>query len=85
MRSEIFLINSCDVSSYVFVVISPLRNISSYDSVTDNIYKFFSVPHLQTVIQLLENMESCQLSSLSQAKVLPEVKISLSLSVCMCL
>ncbi|KAI5327702.1 hypothetical protein L3X38_027098 [Prunus dulcis] len=31
-----------------------------------------SVPHLQTVIQLLENMESCQLSSLSQAKVLPE-------------
>ncbi|CAB4279262.1 unnamed protein product [Prunus armeniaca] len=30
------------------------------------------VPHLQTVIQLLENMESCQLSSLSQAKVLPE-------------
>ncbi|XP_008238352.1 PREDICTED: tobamovirus multiplication protein 2B isoform X3 [Prunus mume] len=40
-----------------------------------------SVPHLQTVIQLLENMESCQLSSLSQAKVLPEVKISLSLSV----
>ncbi|CAL9029018.1 unnamed protein product [Prunus brigantina] len=31
-----------------------------------------SVPHLQTVIQLLANMESCQLSSLSQAKVLPE-------------
>ncbi|KAL6279734.1 hypothetical protein ACE6H2_016615 [Prunus campanulata] len=31
-----------------------------------------SVPHLQTVIQLLENMESCQLSSLSQAKVLQE-------------
>ncbi|EOY24068.1 Tobamovirus multiplication 2B protein isoform 2 [Theobroma cacao] len=26
-----------------------------------------SVPHLKTVIQLLENMESCHLSSLSQA------------------
>ncbi|OMO93127.1 hypothetical protein COLO4_17099 [Corchorus olitorius] len=26
-----------------------------------------SVPHLKTVIQLLENMESCQLCSLSQA------------------
>ncbi|KAM5573313.1 tobamovirus multiplication protein 2B [Rosa sericea] len=31
-----------------------------------------SLPHLQTVIQLLANMESCQLSSLSQAHVLQE-------------
>lgn len=34
-------------------------------------YKFFSIPHLRTVSQLLANMESCQLSSLSQAH-LPE-------------
>ncbi|PRQ18692.1 hypothetical protein RchiOBHm_Chr7g0208861 [Rosa chinensis] len=31
-----------------------------------------SLPHLQTVIQLLANMESCRLSSLSQAHVLQE-------------
>ena len=30
-------------------------------------FTFCSVPHLKTVVQLLENMESCQLSSLSQA------------------
>ncbi|XP_050377631.1 tobamovirus multiplication protein 2B [Argentina anserina] len=31
-----------------------------------------SLPHLQTVIQLLANMESCHLSSISQACVLQE-------------
>ncbi|KAL4295697.1 hypothetical protein GQ457_12G001440 [Hibiscus cannabinus] len=41
------------------------RAISSLDSHIDNGLQ--SVPHLKTVIQLLENMESCQLSSPSQA------------------
>ncbi len=42
---------------------------------------FCSVPHLQTVIQLLANMESCQLNSLSQAHLPKEVySLSLSLS-----
>ncbi|TQE08088.1 hypothetical protein C1H46_006362 [Malus baccata] len=53
------------------------RVISSLDAHMENGLQ--SVPHLQTVIQLLENMESCQLSSLSQAHVLQEVKISPSL------
>ncbi|KAK8599754.1 hypothetical protein V6N13_060423 [Hibiscus sabdariffa] len=44
------------------------RAISSLDSHIDNGLQ--SVPHLKTVIQLLENMESCQLSSLSQAHLL---------------
>ncbi|CAN6579754.1 unnamed protein product [Malus baccata var. baccata] len=47
------------------------RVISSLDAHMENGLQ--SVPHLQTVIQLLENMESCQLSSLSQAHVLQEV------------
>jgi hypothetical protein len=34
---------------------------------------FCSVPHLQTVIQLLANMESCQINSLSQAHLSQEV------------
>ncbi|GMI71750.1 tobamovirus multiplication 2B [Hibiscus trionum] len=42
------------------------RVISSLDAHVDNGLQ--SVPHLKTVIQLLENMESCQLSSLSQAQ-----------------
>ncbi|KAE8717526.1 Tobamovirus multiplication protein 2B [Hibiscus syriacus] len=42
------------------------RAISSLDAHIDNGLQ--SVPHLKTVIQLLENMESCQLSSLSQAQ-----------------
>ncbi|CAN6579753.1 hypothetical protein ACFX2I_037418 [Malus domestica] len=46
------------------------RVISSLDAHMENGLQ--SVPHLQTVIQLLENMESCQLSSLSQAHVLQE-------------
>ncbi|KAB2632189.1 tobamovirus multiplication protein 2B [Pyrus ussuriensis x Pyrus communis] len=46
------------------------RVISSLDAYMENGLQ--SVPHLQTVIQLLENMESCQLSSLSQAHVLQE-------------
>ncbi|CAN6712223.1 unnamed protein product [Malus baccata var. baccata] len=46
------------------------RVISSLDAHMENGLQ--SVPHLQTVIQLLENMESCQLVSLSQAHVLQE-------------
>ncbi|XP_022736849.1 tobamovirus multiplication protein 2B [Durio zibethinus] len=41
------------------------RAISSLDAHIDSGLQ--SAPHLKTVIQLLENMESCQLSSLSQA------------------
>ncbi|GMY29809.1 tobamovirus multiplication protein 2B [Fagus crenata] len=41
------------------------RVISSLDAHMENGLQ--SVPHLQTVIQLLANMESCQLNSLSQA------------------
>ncbi|TYI66390.1 hypothetical protein E1A91_D09G220900v1 [Gossypium mustelinum] len=43
------------------------RAISSLDAHIDNGLQ--SVPHLKTVIQLLENMESSQLSSLSQARL----------------
>ncbi|KAL6175964.1 hypothetical protein ACLB2K_052602 [Fragaria x ananassa] len=39
-----------------------------------------SLPHLQTVIQLLAKMESCQLTSLSKPHVLQEVNISRSLT-----
>ncbi|KAK8560822.1 hypothetical protein V6N13_026257 [Hibiscus sabdariffa] len=42
------------------------RAISSLDAHIDNGLQ--SVPHLDTVIKLLENMEFCQLSSLSQAQ-----------------
>ncbi|XP_065874923.1 tobamovirus multiplication protein 2B isoform X5 [Euphorbia lathyris] len=41
--------------------------ISSLDAHMDN--GFESLPHLKTVIQLLTNMESCQLSSLSHTCV----------------
>ncbi|KAK9927888.1 hypothetical protein M0R45_025051 [Rubus argutus] len=44
--------------------------VSSLDAHMENGLQ--SLPHLQTVIQLLANMESCQLSSLSQARVLQE-------------
>ncbi|XVF51929.1 hypothetical protein PTKIN_Ptkin04bG0223400 [Pterospermum kingtungense] len=40
--------------------------ISSLDAHIDSGLQ--SVPHLKTVIQLLDNIESCQLSSLSQAR-----------------
>ncbi|XP_016677228.1 tobamovirus multiplication protein 2B isoform X1 [Gossypium hirsutum] len=43
------------------------RAISSLDAHIDNGLQ--SVPHLKTVIQLLENMESSQLSSLSQSRL----------------
>ncbi|XVE65249.1 hypothetical protein DITRI_Ditri07aG0165800 [Diplodiscus trichospermus] len=43
------------------------RVISSLDAHIDSGLQ--SVPHLKTVTQLLENMESCQLSSLSQAQL----------------
>lgn len=46
------------------------RVISSLDAHMENGLQ--SLPHLQTVIQLLANMESCQLSSLSQVRVLQE-------------
>ncbi|XP_024042619.1 tobamovirus multiplication protein 2B isoform X2 [Citrus sinensis] len=55
--------------------------ISSLDAHVENGLQ--SVPHLRTVSQLLANMESCQLSSLSQAhlpektaKQPPEVKLT---------
>ncbi|XVF10997.1 hypothetical protein REPUB_Repub07fG0231300 [Reevesia pubescens] len=43
------------------------RVISSLDAHIDSGLQ--SVPHLKTVIQLLENMESCQLCALSQANL----------------
>uniref|UniRef100_A0A5B7CDF4 Tobamovirus multiplication protein 2B n=1 Tax=Davidia involucrata TaxID=16924 RepID=A0A5B7CDF4_DAVIN len=46
------------------------RVISSLDAHMDN--GFQSVPHLKTVIQLLENIESCQLKSLFKAQLSPE-------------
>ncbi|XAR70600.1 hypothetical protein NMG60_11027507 [Bertholletia excelsa] len=44
--------------------------ISSLDAHLDN--GFQSVPHLKTVIQLLENIENCQLKSLSEAQLQQE-------------
>ncbi|XP_015896796.3 tobamovirus multiplication protein 2B [Ziziphus jujuba] len=46
------------------------RLISSLDAHMESGLQ--SVPHLQTVIQLLTNMESCQLSSLSKAPCFQE-------------
>lgn len=46
------------------------RVISSLDQHMENGLR--SVPHLKTVIQLLENMENSQLSSLSQAHLYKE-------------
>ncbi|GLT73270.1 hypothetical protein SLA2020_451410 [Shorea laevis] len=43
------------------------RVISSFDAHMETGLQ--SVPHLQTVIQLLANMESCQINSLSQARL----------------
>ncbi|GMH09246.1 hypothetical protein Nepgr_011087 [Nepenthes gracilis] len=40
--------------------------VSSLDAHIEN--GLHSVPHLKTVIQVLANMESCQLTSLSQAR-----------------
>ncbi|XP_065874919.1 uncharacterized protein [Euphorbia lathyris] len=48
--------------------------ISSLDAHMDN--GFESLPHLKTVIQLLTNMESCQLSSLSHTCVPRKVKMT---------
>ncbi|KAG2680215.1 hypothetical protein I3760_11G087600 [Carya illinoinensis] len=45
--------------------------ISSLDAHMDN--GLHSVPHLQPVVQLLANMKSCQLNSLSQAHLSHEV------------
>ncbi|KAA8525916.1 hypothetical protein F0562_007984 [Nyssa sinensis] len=46
------------------------RIISSLDGHMENGLQ--SVPHLKTVIQLLENIESCQLKSLSKPQLSPE-------------
>ncbi|XP_062145787.1 tobamovirus multiplication protein 2B [Alnus glutinosa] len=46
------------------------RVISSLDAHMETGLR--SVPHLQTVIQLLANMESCQINSLSQAHLSQE-------------
>ncbi|XP_058085835.1 tobamovirus multiplication protein 2B isoform X3 [Magnolia sinica] len=46
------------------------RVISSVDAYMESGLQ--SVPHLKTVIQLLSNMESCQLNSASQAHRPPE-------------